>query len=278
MHKQKSIIRSGSGFTLLEVMVAVFVISTIMTLIWMSYSRTVESKRYVEAGNEMYHSMRWAMEKIAYDLSAAYVSKGKNTRSIFLGLSNQDSNGIPQDAMTFTSFSHIRYNPKEKSSDQAEISYFVLQNPETGLYNLYRREDFTLDDDLLTGGEILELVQNIVVFNLRYYDGEEWSDDWDSRNFSEMGDQIVEAVVEQTDTMIEALPVAVEISMSMRDQEEQEVFMTTKVKLVLSTIDLKESDEDEEDDSDSDSSSGSDSGTASSNISGSTSSSSGGSE
>jgi general secretion pathway protein J len=246
------------GFTLLEVIVAVLVISMILTLVWQAFAKTVESKNYVEAGNEMYHQLRWALNKMAYDLSSAYVSRNKNTLSLFLGQSHQNGDGIPQDELNFTSFSHIRYSPTERSSDQCEVGYFILQNPETEQYTLFRREDYTVDEDLTEGGEINELVEGIVAFNIRFYDGEDWSDDWDSRSFQDEDEGFDENSVEQTDVMINAIPIAVEIAASMMDMQGQEVYMTTKVKLMLSTIDIV-SDYGESEDSDSDSDKSSDS-------------------
>lgn len=248
--------KKSRGFTLIEVLVTMVVVSMVLTLIYQAFSKTIESKDYVEAGNEMYHELRWSLNKIALDLSSAYVSKGKNGGSLFLGESKLNAEGIPQDSINFTSFSHIRYSAAERSSDQCEISYFVVQDPTTEQFVLFRREDYTLDDDLESGGEILDLVNGIIAFNIRYYNGEAWVDDWDSRNYLDMEEQFVEINVEQSEEMVDQVPPAVEIALSMADERGQEVYMTTKVKLPLSSIDLTWA-EDESDDDDSTSGSGS---------------------
>lgn len=250
------------GFTLLEVLVAILVLGMIITLIWSAFSRTVESKNYIEAGNEMYHQMRWAINKITYDLSSAYVSKGQKNVSQFIAVSRLNANGIPQDELHFTSFSHIRYSPTERSSDQCELSYFIVQDPASEQFILFRREDYSIDEDLSAGGEVLELVEGIVAFNVRLFDGEEWVEDWDSRNFAELEEDFIEANVEQTEQMIDAIPVAAEIAISMQDERGQEVFLTTKIKLMLSTIDLKGYFEDDDDESNDDSSKTSSSGSS----------------
>jgi general secretion pathway protein J len=262
-----------TGFTLMELMVAIFVIGMVFTIIWSTFSRTVESKKMVEDGNEMYHQLRWAMDKIALDLSSAYVSTGKNNYSQFVAVS-QNINGIPQDLLHFTSFSHVRYSADEKSSDQCELSYFVVPDPTQEGNVLFRREDFTVDDSLTTGGEVLDLVEGILAFNLKFYNGEEWVDDWDSRTLAQLEEQLAESDIEQTDEMMAQIPLAVEIAMSMADESGQEVFLTTKVKLPLSSIDLKLTDDEDDEDSDKGSSSNS-SGSSGTNSSGSGSSSSG---
>ena len=240
--------RKSKGFTLIEVLVTMVVVSMVLTLVYQAFSKTVQSKDYVEAGNEMYHELRWALNKISLDLTSAYVSRGKNANSLFLGVSKLNPDGIPQDMIHFTSFSHVRYSAAERSSDQCEISYFVVQDPQTEQYVLFRREDYTLDDDLESGGEILDLIDGIIAFNIRYYNGEGWVDDWDSRNYTEMEEQFVEINVEQTEEMVDQVPPGVEIALSMADERGQEVYMTTKVKLPLSSIDLTWTEESGDDD------------------------------
>ena len=236
----------AKGFTLLEVLVAVFVLGLISTLVWQSFSQTVRSKNYVEAGNEMYHQLRWTLDKLTYDLSCAFIGKGKNEGlSGFVGTNKFAGEGIPQDELNFLSFSHIRYNPEEKSSDQCELGYFVAQDPSSGKFVLFRREDYTLDGNH-DGGEVNELVEGIVAFNLRYFDGESWHDNWDSRNPANSGDQIFEVSGSQTEEMIDQIPIAVEVIVSMVDEDGQEVFMNTKIRLMLSSIDLAISDEEDD--------------------------------
>jgi len=239
--------KTPKGFTLLEVLVAIFVLGMISTLVWQSFAQTVKAKNYVEAGNEMYHQLRWTLDKITYDLSCAFIGKGENEGLAgFVGNSRFSGDGIPHDELNFLSFSHVRYNPEEKSSDQCEIGYFIAQDPLTEKFTLFRREDYTLDGEH-EGGEINELVEGILAFNIRYYDGESWYDNWDSRNAANSEDHVFEVSPEQTDVMVDTIPIAAEVIISMEDEEGQEVFMTTKIRLMLSSIDLEVSDIEDDD-------------------------------
>ena len=238
-----------AGFTLLEVMISITIIGMIVSLIYGSVAKTADSKDSVEQGNDIYHQARWAMDKMESDLSTAFVSKAKNSYTLFYGVSRDGANGYPQDEVHITSFSHIKLDSATTTeSDQGEISYFVMNDPESGLPTLYRREDSTVDQDNMDGGEFYDLVQNVLAFNLRYFDGETWVDDWDSRNLTadttDQTDQAdVQSEVAQEDVMVNAVPLAVEITMIVGAPNGQEIPFNTKVRVMLSTIDLTTQDE-----------------------------------
>ncbi len=251
-----------AGFTLLEVMIAIGIIGMIVSLIYGSFARTAESKELIEKGNDIYHEMRWALDKMEADLSTAYLTTNENSYTIFYGV-NRDSAGRPVDELHFTSFNHLKFNPEARESDQCEISYFVMENPENGVLTLYRREDATPDEDNTDGGEFYDLAEGIIMFNLRYFDGVDWLDEWDSRDYS--SDEVVDTEVEQNEEMVNAMPMAVEVTIIMKGPREtapgvqpeedlaNQIAFHTKIRVVLSSIDLTvieglEGEEDDDDD------------------------------
>jgi len=252
-----------AGFTLLEVMIAIGIIGMIVSLIYGSFARTAESKELIEKGNDIYHEMRWALDKMEADLSTAYLTTGDNSYTIFYGV-NRDSGGRPVDELHFTSFNHLKFNPEARESDQSEVSYFVMENPENGVLTLYRREDATPDEENTDGGEFYDLAEGIILFNLRYFDGVDWLDEWDSRDYS--SDEVVDTEVEQNEEMVNAMPMAVEVTIIMKGPRESapgvlpeedlanQIAFHTKIRVVLSSIALTviEGLEGEEDDDDDD--------------------------
>jgi general secretion pathway protein J len=240
--------RRRKGFTLLEVMVAVFVTAMVLTIVYNAFGRTIESKEYVEKGNEAYHKIRWAMDKITLDLASAYVLRDKNSNSIFYGVSHMVGS-MPMDEIHFTSFSHIRSNPEDQESHQAEISYKVAWIPDDESFQLWRREDATVDFEPQSGGEEYLLLDGVMAFNLRFYDGVEWREDWDSRPIELLAEAQEEAggeeegtEVQQTDEMVQAVPVAVEVSLAVMGADGSPIVFVSKVRLELSTIDLSAED------------------------------------
>ncbi|MCZ7583496.1 MAG: prepilin-type N-terminal cleavage/methylation domain-containing protein [Deltaproteobacteria bacterium] len=237
-----------AGFTLLEVLVAVSVIAMILSIVYSTFARTVESKEYVELGNDAYHRARWAMDKITMDLASAFVNPGRETNTLFLALSH-DVNGMPMDELHFTSFAHVQLNPNAAESDQAEISYKVAYVSELEKFQLWRREDAIIDAEPMTGGEELVLVDDLIAFNVRLYDGTAWTDQWDSRPYDLIADaeggEPQEAEVFQTDEMIKAAPAAAEVTIAVRGPDIRPIIFTSKIKIELSAIDLTAEDEGE---------------------------------
>jgi len=230
--------RYPAGFTLLEVMIAMLIISIIVGLIYGAFSGTADSKEEVEAGNDIYQQARWALDKMETDLSSSFVSKNKNSHSIFYSVTHQGANGLAADEMTFTTFDHVKYNQQARESDQAEVSYFIMENPETGVMTLYRREDPTRDDDPLPGGEFDELVDNVQAFDLRFYDGTEWVEEWDTRDYSQDTTTAETEVEDQEEGMVNTLPIAVEVRLLVAGPRDSQIAFMTKIRIVLSTIDL----------------------------------------
>jgi general secretion pathway protein J len=229
------------GFTLLEVMVAVAVTAMILSIVYSSFARTVESKEYVELGNEAYHKARWAMDKISMDLACAFVHPNKLSNTLFYAVSHE-VNAMPMDEIHFTSFSHVRINPMGPESDQCEISYKVAYSPDQQRFQLWRREDAVIDAKPLEGGEELMLLDGISAFNLRLYDGTEWQEQWDSRPIDQLFDDQgnpVQTEVEQSDIMVKAVPAAAEVTIAVLGPDGRPIVFTSKIKIELSPIDLK---------------------------------------
>lgn len=66
-------------------------------------------------------------------------------------------------------------------SDICEVGYYCRPNPDdSNFLNLYRREDFFLDDQLLKGGTGVLLSSAVQSFVIQYYNGTEWVDLWEN--------------------------------------------------------------------------------------------------
>ena len=93
------------------------------------------------------------------------------------------------DRLDYTTFAHRRINAESHESDQAEIGYFVVRDPDVDdKMDLVRREESPIDRimmnimDVKRGGVILILAENIDHFDLKYLDPltGQWVETWDS--------------------------------------------------------------------------------------------------
>lgn len=175
------------GFTLIEVMVAMLVFSMLATLVYSGFSQATRNRERLKAQNAFFQSTSLSLERMARELSMAYVSTHLNpsfnlreSETGFIGRSR-----LGRDRVDFASFAHRRMRQDAKESDQSEIGYFLTRDPEargTRSYVLARREQFPIDKDPKSGGRIVGLVKNVESLELRYLDPQswEWLRSWDT--------------------------------------------------------------------------------------------------
>lgn len=173
------------GMTLIEVMVAVAIMSGIAVLIHGTMLSLSNGKKGEGMRAERVHQGREAMLRIVRDLSSAYISMHvppilalQTERTAFVGRSSSTF-----DRIDFTAFAHLRTDRDSHESDQAEVGYFVVRDPDVdGKMDLVRREQTPIDYEPLRGGIVNVVAENVDEFHLRYMDPitGQWITTWDS--------------------------------------------------------------------------------------------------
>ena len=171
-----------TGFTLIEVMVAVSVLALITVMVWYSINQTFLTMDIVRADADTVRQARQVTSRVPHELSAAYLpfnlSPTANVKYEFVGNDEGDT-----DRVRFDSLAHTKLYQDVNESDQSEIEYFLENNPKkSGTYRLFRREDPVIDDRPDEGGVTMLLAEDVKEFQLSYYDPnrDEWVDDWDT--------------------------------------------------------------------------------------------------
>ncbi|GJM17264.1 MAG: hypothetical protein DHS20C13_25910 [Thermodesulfobacteriota bacterium] len=163
---------TNEGFTLIEVLLAVFIASIVMAVLYASFFQIIKAKDKVEEELELYHEARVIFSKMTRDIVTAFPRGSVNSDSpnsvsdFFIG--SQENNFS---TLTFTSLSRTP-TPDAKESDQTEISYYLEpteDDPE--LFALMRRDDPTIGTD--EGGSQYPISERIVGFTVSYL-GEEY--------------------------------------------------------------------------------------------------------
>lgn len=199
---------NNRGFSLLEIIVAVLILSFISATIWVSLSSSLDVQEKTRSDDERIHEITVALDRIARDLSMAYLSRNqssdKRTQTVFVGR---------KDHVDFTTFSHLKIVYDARESDQAEVGYFT-QNRD-GQTVLYRREDTVIDDRPDEGGTRLILADDIEALTLRYFDARtnNWYDDWDSQSIAQFY----------------RMPSQIEVNISYRNNRDNIEVMTVRV-------------------------------------------------
>jgi general secretion pathway protein J len=173
------------GMTMVEVMVAIAVLAMVAVLIHGVISSLSRGKKGEELRAERAHEGREALQRVVRDLSAAYLSMHVPSvqalitqKTAFVGHSS-----IPFDRVDFTAFAHMRTDRDSHESDQAEVGYFVVRNPDApDKMDLVRREQTPIDFDPLKGGTVNVVAEDVDQFDVRYLDPQtgQWVETWDS--------------------------------------------------------------------------------------------------
>jgi general secretion pathway protein J len=177
--------RTSSGFTLIEVMLALAILAFITSLMWGSFSQLAKDKKGLEASQERLHTVRVALMRMSRELEMAYLSDNQDTsvayRPTFLTSSSQSA----VDELSFSTFAHQRLRGGLAEGDSAVVTYFGARDPEDGrVTNLMRKETRRLqaEDAKTLPGETYILCPNIAQVKYSFYDykKKEWQREWNT--------------------------------------------------------------------------------------------------
>ncbi|MFA6034209.1 MAG: type II secretion system protein GspJ [Myxococcota bacterium] len=212
-------VRRQSGMMLIEVLVALAILSLITTLVYGSISRSTEAKDVAERITARYSTARVALSRMAREISMAFlsthISQDRRTITLF-----KSKNELPVDSLLFSSMAHMRLSANSHESDQSYIWYYGDDCRESpGKKCLMRREKPRLDDMPEEEGPAEVLAEDIVELEIKYWDDQqrEWVDEWDTTG------------VEKANR----LPRIVRIAMTILDEAGKEVTITTKTRVYM---------------------------------------------
>lgn len=170
------------GFTLLEVVIAIAVLTIMAALAWETIGGAMRARDYLAFEEELDRSGRIAMARVHRELSLAFLTKNTaavNTyRTVFVGKDDNDT-----DQIWFASRSHRPSVAGARESDQTEITIWCEPDPENrNRMMLLHREAQRVDHEPDKDGVILPLARDVSRFDLRYLDplDGEWQDSWDT--------------------------------------------------------------------------------------------------
>ena len=184
-HHRQHVRARARGMTLLEILVSLGIMAMISLLIYGAFDSMSRGRRGEALRADRARQGRDAVERIARELQSAFLSLHTPTNQVLItrltGFYAQNSSQY--DRVDFTSFSHRRVSAEAKESDQAEIGFFVVKDPEVdGKMDLVRREQAPIDYEFKKGGVVNVIAEDVERFDLRYLDPltGQWVDTWDS--------------------------------------------------------------------------------------------------
>jgi general secretion pathway protein J len=187
--------RSTTGFTLIEVMIAIAILAMMTVLLYGAFSSLKTSRDGISRIAGRYQEGRGALHRITNELQSAYLSMHvpidlelQTVQTAFIG-----KRGSPADRLDFNSFANRRFERDVHKSDQVEIAYFGMEDPEEGgRYDLVRRFSDRPDMEPDKGGRVEVLATDIDLFDLEYLDPMtgNWVEEWDSTQALDQGNRL----------------------------------------------------------------------------------------
>jgi prepilin-type N-terminal cleavage/methylation domain-containing protein len=170
------------GFTLLEILIAIFILGVVLSTIYAAFSGTLRVIKELDDESRAYKMARITIDRMSRDLSAL-----QRSGNSFVFQSEKKSIGSRAfGSMFFWSAAHLVFEEGELSGNPASIAYFVSENKGGG-FSLWRSDvagPKPSSEKKTAGGVII--CQNLQALNLKFYDegGKEY-DSWDSTSLSE---------------------------------------------------------------------------------------------
>lgn len=201
-------IRKSSGFTLIEVMIAITILATLTVFTAQSIQSALQTSRKYREQIDEASELRDVLRIMENDINLAF-----HYRDIHKEISDELKKSSPEegqnapppggqerpnltefqgekDALHFTTLANVRTLMDAKESDQAEVGYYLKSckagpNSQGSSNCLWRRLSHVIDDKVNEDGRAIVLLKNVQSFKLRYIgqkteeeEEPQWLDRW----------------------------------------------------------------------------------------------------
>lgn len=215
---------ADAGMTLIEVMIAVGMSLGIIALVYGSSRSVTRTKALIEADSERLREAQLALDRFGRDVRSAHLSAHRRamqpkTDTAFVGVDDE-----PADSVSMATFTNIHRRYDANDSDQAEVTYLAVEDPDDpSVLHLARRCSSRIDDKPLEGGAVEVLVRDIVDFDVQYYEPQrdEWMKEWDTS---------------QPTAQPGRLPPQIRVRLALLDRHGGEIALATQIPLEVTQV------------------------------------------
>ncbi len=180
--------KKKSGFTLIEALISLAILSVILSFVYISFFTTFNARSYVENRNEVYQIGNQIMSHLKRELSSAYLDITPagvvSQYTYFIGI-RDEWNGNPMDKLFFTTMAHVNIpvGNEVQNSDYAAIGYDFQINEDKDIIYLIHRENPFFTTEPLTRGQGFIISKSVVSIAFYYFNSRtaRWVDQWDTR-------------------------------------------------------------------------------------------------
>jgi len=173
--------RSSRGFTLVETMVALLLLTMIIGAIYGTYRVANSSATVAEERADLNQTARVLLSQINRELSCAYQAEASQESSLEGENTEGSDTALQHDKLAILTTAQSMIPSKGPSGDQRKVIYTLQTTPDgepDGLYvQIDPRPGLSVNNE---EPDPIELSTMVVAFNCKYLDPDtdEWQDDW----------------------------------------------------------------------------------------------------
>ncbi|MFQ5480236.1 MAG: type II secretion system protein GspJ [Thermodesulfobacteriota bacterium] len=164
--------RGKSGFTLVELLIAVAILAVIVTAIYATLFNVLTTRENMQANMDRLRSFRRFSTTFSREARASFFSP-ENSLSLWSGTATASTPPLASISMTYFTYSSGR----DRSGDLMAVSYSA-ENSDKGI-TLYKESWNPYTGERGIKAEVMEGIEG---FSASFYDGDKWVDSWDGES------------------------------------------------------------------------------------------------
>ncbi|MBW1772724.1 MAG: prepilin-type N-terminal cleavage/methylation domain-containing protein [Deltaproteobacteria bacterium] len=162
------------GFTLLEILVAVFMTGILMAGLYGAYTSNIETIQRARHQGELYQTARIILDLMCKDLESAFLDTDQG-----LFCENREIGGRPADRLGFATLNGAISKEEGYRPDLKRVAYYGEENSDGMGFVLYRSEEGLAAMDLPLAKETQELTRVAMALDIAFEDRDgRRSDEW----------------------------------------------------------------------------------------------------
>lgn len=173
---KRKTVKTAYGFSIIEIIIATLLLAMLGLALSQSLTNAISAQKTIEGISTRYHLARQAMERIASEISMAYLSGNVNLTTPVIATNFKGE----AEKIAFNAFGNVVFSKNSKESDQREISFYLGKDERTNAPALLRK--IHANNTLKTGeeGSVATLCTFVKSLQFKYWDSvnENWSSTW----------------------------------------------------------------------------------------------------
>jgi prepilin-type N-terminal cleavage/methylation domain-containing protein len=178
--------RREQGFTLLEILIAIFLLAVVMAIVLGPFTGIIASSRDAERKVDLYQTARSFMDILSADIRGIYVPPTAGEDVSFKASMEDVDLSTPMPRLDFVTTHSLAMGP-QKNPFLTEVGYRLRKDTKGELYTLWRRTESPPLEPLDEGGREIPICRIIESFKLEFMYGDEWT--------TELTDEIPRAII-----------------------------------------------------------------------------------